>query len=608
MLRVAAARADFLDSGLPGAAGIPGLLAASWERSQQAGVDSARPHSDFTDEIDTSSLLVRCARPVLRQLGSDTADVPIVVAVTDHRARLVQRIDTSNAVARLLDRVEFAPGFSYSESTMGTNGVGTVLESGQPVSIVGPEHFAENLHAFACTGAPIIDPVTRRIEGVLDISTLSQSWSPLMHTLAKSAAQDISRNLLLDRSQSQQAIFDTYLQVQAKSTRQAVFAFGDSIFMANPAAEAQFDPSEQRILRDHASFMTGRRDRASDTLELPTGRMVQVRGTRILTGSEVAGLVVIAEVVAEAKPSTGGDFVEHVLPPVAVATSSTSRIAGDLGKPYDEISAGRSPAWLRACDELRTALVNQQATVVLGETGTGKFTLVGELFHSTLPGGRSVAVDAADVTVAGEPADMDALLATDGDPTLYILRNLDAASTAAADQLGSFLERIRTSETAAWCVATLSDSALDSDLPFHPLLEHFDVSVTVPPLRCRTEDLTGIIGSLLRTLAPHRRVRLSPEAHRLVSRYSWPRNVAQLSEALEQALRKRPVGEIQADDLPAYCQTAARHQLTPLETAERDAIVNALREHHGNRVAAAAHLGMARSSLYRKIKAYGIRA
>ncbi|MDQ6523756.1 helix-turn-helix domain-containing protein [Nocardioides sp. LHD-245] len=608
MLRVAAARADFLDSGLPGAAGIPGLLAASWERSQQAGVDSAQPHSDFTEEIDTGSLLVRCARPVLRQLGIDTADVPIVIAVTDYRARLVQRIDTSSAVGRLLDRVDFAPGFSYSESTMGTNGVGTVLESGQPVSIVGPEHFAENLHAFACTGAPIIDPVTRRVEGVLDISTLSQSWSPLMHTLAKSAAQDIGRNLLLDRSQSQQAIFDTYLQVQAKATRQAVFAFGDSVFMANPAAEAQFDASEQRILRDHATFMMGHRDRASDTLELSTGRMVHVRGTRILAGSEVAGLVVIAETVAEPKPRSGEDFIEHVLPQVAIATSSTSRIAGDLGKPYDEISPGRSPAWLRACEDLRTALAERQPTVVVGETGTGKFTLVGELFHRTFPGARSVAIDAAEVTVGGDPADLEALLAADDLPTLHIVRNLDAASTAAAEQIDSFLARLRETRSDAWCVATLSDSALDSDLPFHPLLAHFEVSVMVPPLRCRTEDLAGIIDSLLRALAPHRRVRLSPEAQRLVARYSWPRNVAQLAEALEQALRRRPVGEIQTDDLPAYCQTATRHRLTPLETAERDAIVVALREHQGNRVAAAAHLGMARSSLYRKIKSYDIRA
>nr|WP_235609401.1 helix-turn-helix domain-containing protein [Frankia casuarinae] len=109
-------------------------------------------------------------------------------------------------------------------------------------------------------------------------------------------------------------------------------------------------------------------------------------------------------------------------------------------------------------------------------------------------------------------------------------------------------------------------------------------------------------------MAPNRKVRLSPAAERIIARYSWPRNVSQLREALEHALRRRPVGEIQAQDLPAYCQTTSRHVLTPLEAAERDTIVAALQETEGNRMLAATRLGMSRSGLYRKLKAYGITA
>ena len=291
MLRVAAARADFLEFGGAGAAGVSEVVAASWERSQAAGVDVSRPEGAFTDQINTSSLLVRCAQPVLQQLEIDTVEMPMVIALTDSKARVVRRIDSSPAVARLLDRVHLAPGFDYSESTMGTNGIGTVFEAGKPVSVIGPEHFSENLHMFACTGAPVIDPITGRVEGVLDISTLSQAWSPLMHTLVKSAAKDIGHNLLLDRSQSQRAVFDTYVKVTSRSNRQAVFAFGDSVFIANPAAQQLFDADEQRMLKEHATFLMARKDRASDTLALPRGnRLVHIRGTRILAGTEVAGI------------------------------------------------------------------------------------------------------------------------------------------------------------------------------------------------------------------------------------------------------------------------------------------------------------------------------
>ncbi|GAA3143969.1 hypothetical protein GCM10020255_021490 [Rhodococcus baikonurensis] len=79
-----------------------------------------------------------------------------------------------------------------------------------------------------------------------------------------------------------------------------------------------------------------------------------------------------------------------------------------------------------------------------------------------------------------------------------------------------------------------------------------------------------------------------------------------IAGALISALRKRPVGEIQAEDLPSSCRTISPRTLTTLEAAERDAIANALSEYGGNRVKAATALGMSRSSLYRKLKSYAI--
>ncbi|BBX32395.1 Fis family transcriptional regulator [Mycolicibacterium mageritense DSM 44476 = CIP 104973] len=606
MLRVAAARADFLEYGGSGAAGVSDVVVASWERSQAAGVDISRPNAQFTDEIDAASLLVRCAQPVLQQLQVDTADMPLVIALTDKRARVVQRIDSSPAVARLLDRVHLAPGFSYAESSMGTNGIGTVFEAGQPISVVGPEHFSENLHLFACTGAPVIDPVTGRVEGVLDISTLSSSWSPLMHTLVKSAAKDIGRNFLLDRGQAQRAIFETYLKVVARSARQAVFAFGDSVFVASAAAQQMFDAEEQRIMREHAMFLMAGKDRVSDTITLPGHRLVHVRGTRILAGVEVAGMVVIADLVTSSQPGSPDDFSEQQLPQVAVATPQTSQIVGGLWRSRDSLAGGTTPAWIRACGDLRQALELGRPALVVGEPGSGKFTLVAELFHSVYPGGRAISVDAGQLGVDGAPSDLSSLLGDSAEPTLHIIRDIDQASTDGVERLDAYLTAVAAVNGPVWVVATGSDCAATTDLPFRELLHHFEASITIPPLRCRTDDLPALTAALLRGIAPERKVRLSPAAQRLIARYSWPRNISQLREALVHALRRRPVGEIQESDLPGYCQTASRHALTPLEAAERDAIVAALRDMGGNRVAAAAHLGMSRSSLYRKVKTYGI--
>ena len=55
-----------------------------------------------------------------------------------------------------------------------------------------------------------------------------------------------------------------------------------------------------------------------------------------------------------------------------------------------------------------------------------------------------------------------------------------------------------------------------------------------------------------------------------------------------------------------YISTRGRQRLTRLETLERDAIVEALRECRGNRIQAAAALGMSRSTLYRRLRAFGL--
>ncbi|WP_168581868.1 sigma-54-dependent Fis family transcriptional regulator [Gephyromycinifex aptenodytis] len=609
ILRVAAARADFLESGLPGAAGVPDLLAASWVRSRVAGVSSQNPDADCAD-VDTGSRLSRCAAPVIEQLANDCTDLPLAIALTDKHARVLNRVDMSAAVGRLLDRVGFSPGFNYAEGSMGTNGVGTVLEAGQPVSIVGPEHFTESLQPFACTGAPIIDPLTGRVEGILDLSTVAPSWNPLMHTLVKSAAKDIGRNMLLDRGQSQQALFETYLRVDSRAGRQAVFAFAESIFIANSAAQGLFSPAEQLAIREHATFLLCGRDRVADVMTLASGRAVQIRGTRLLSGGDTAGVVVLATEVGSSgrameKRAARAEFADEILPSAAVANSGTGRLIDDLRRPHEPIAGGSSPAWLRACEELKQAMSAQTPTIVVGETGSGKFTLVAELFHAEHGGGRSICIDADQLSSDGL-IDLDAILDGAVTRTLCIVRNIDCADTDGVERLDNLLLAIERSRSPVSVAATLSGASLDSDLPFHTVIGHFEVSVNVPPLRCRTEDLPHIVTRILADVAPHRRVRLSPGAQRVIARYTWPRNVAQLREALVHAVRIRPVGEIQEEDLPTYCHTAPRKQLSVLEAAERDAIIEALNAVGGNRVAAAARVGMSRSSLYRKLKVYGI--
>jgi len=601
--RITAAREGFLATGSALEGAVPNVVAASWLRSRTAGVDAATSQALFHSDLDTSSRLVRCSRPIIDRLSEETANIPLSIAVTDGKARVLTRVDNSRTIGLLLDDVSFAPGFDYAEGGMGTNGVGTVFESGQPIQIVGPEHFHERLQPFACSGTPIRDPLSGRIEGVLDISCLTEHSSPLMHALVRAAAHDIERNLLIDGSQCQQALFETFVRADARS-RSAVMAVGGTAVMANAMAQDLLTPMERATLQDHARHLMSRQDRSVDQLELSTGKVVRIRGTRIVAGADVAGVVLEIALVAEA--ATLPSQTVAVLPvPTLTMRSGEGLNMPLLLTPSTLSGNGQSPLWKRACNDIASASANHHALLVMGETGSGKFSLLAEIYHRVNPGGRSLLIDAVDISPYFYD-DAEAALEATNRPTLYIFRNIDELSTDGVEELNKFLLALADSDRPVSVAATLSDANLDSDLPFRDLLVHFQQAVTVPPLRHRIEDVDTVVTQVLNEISQGRNTRVGPAAMRVIRRYSWPRNITQLKEALAAALLRRPVGDIQPEDLPGYCHDSARRQLTGMEALERDAIVKALRDADGNRVQAAATLGIARSSLYRKLKSFGI--
>jgi transcriptional regulator with AAA-type ATPase domain len=318
----------------------------------------------------------------------------------------------------------------------------------------------------------------------------------------------------------------------------------------------------------------------AESVVLESGRTVRLRATRILAGEEVAGIVLLLDdEPGRSRPAVPGNRVGGPAPPPPAP-------------------GGRSPAWVAACGQIGAAFGRGDRLLVMGEPGTGRSTLVAELFGRRHPAGAVVAGEVEDVVREALPESGPAR-------TLVVLRHLDRIGADLAARLPAFLGSLDPDRHLV--AATLSDTSTGLDLPFRAVLGEFQQAVTLPPLRFRTDDLPGIVASLLTELAPDRRVRLHPEAGRLIGRHPWPGNLVQLREALAEALRKHPVGEIRPEDLPAWCRTSgSRHTLTPLESVERDAIVAALARCRGNRARAAASLGMSRSSLYRKITTYAI--
>ncbi|PKN77081.1 MAG: hypothetical protein CVU52_01985 [Deltaproteobacteria bacterium HGW-Deltaproteobacteria-10] len=144
------------------------------------------------------------------------------------------------------------------------------------------------------------------------------------------------------------------------------------------------------------------------------------------------------------------------------------------------------------------------------------------------------------------------------------------------------------------------------------LLYRFIVRLQIPPLREHTDDIPLLIESMLKKFG-YPSVRISVEAMELLMAYSWPGNVRELQNVLQQTLLLSPFVVILPENLPQRfaSQTANKENtdlpdLTPLEQAERDKILQTLREALWNQTKAAQLLGIDRKTLRLKIRRYGL--
>ena len=82
---------------------------------------------------------------MLRSLREQLEGQPVSVILTDADGLVLSRLTGDDDLERHLDRVWLAPGFSYAEEFVGTNGIGTALEGGGPAHVFGHEHYVEHL-------------------------------------------------------------------------------------------------------------------------------------------------------------------------------------------------------------------------------------------------------------------------------------------------------------------------------------------------------------------------------------------------------------------------------------------------------------------------------
>lgn len=200
--RLDGARDRFFATGVDDA--LRGVVAESWARSLAHGLDPDRTlarlllDDEALREIRATHPLTLVMPVVRRLLVESATDAGLLVAVSDAAGQLLY-VEGDRALRAQAEAMHFVPGADWSEASVGTNAPGTALALDRPVQILGPEHLSRQVTPWSCSAAPIHDPESGAILGVLDVTGGPEVVSAQALSLVRATAAAAEAELRIGR-------------------------------------------------------------------------------------------------------------------------------------------------------------------------------------------------------------------------------------------------------------------------------------------------------------------------------------------------------------------------------------------------------------------------
>ncbi|KAB1661462.1 GAF domain-containing protein [Pseudoclavibacter sp. CFCC 13796] len=593
------ARERLITSGAVDDALLRPEIAESWRRCREADV-SAHDLQQITPISSVAQTpLARHSTEALQTLAGDLSEVSAGVVVADTTGNIVSAAFCDISGRDSLSEINMLPGYSFAEASVGTNGIGTTLATGRPTAVIGAEHFNDAFQQYACVGLPLRHPISGQLIGVVEMTTKAtrdELATKLMRHTLSIAKRRIEHRLLDETTSERQPLLRLFSDRDALATG-PVLAYADGFEICNTWATLTLDVEDRAMLQRTALRMITQHSADRRQVRLHTGAECVMKPTLLMSsGLAQDGLVLELEFIGTSR-SLG--VIGHT------GTSSTMRLGENYRRFADvQLLSGRSPLWLQTRTDLGAALRRRESVLAVGETGTGKTSAVDEIFHQLKPDGRSTIVEPEDLYRRVRRGRGFAQLLA-GRPDLLILRNIHSLPQETIEPLAEFLI---TRSADVLVAATYNPSHMSDRMPSAQLLPFFQHTTMIPALRHRPDDIPGIVAQFLQVLAGDRQpLRVADDAMAALSQSSWPGNLKQLHDVLATLVSNLEPGQtVQRSDIPRFASLSDLMVLTAMEAIERDAIVQNLYECNRNKSATAQALGISRSSLYRKMRAYGL--
>ena len=637
----------FLSGEVCGSDAIRRLIDDSWRRCQSAQVDPGRDKappalaedslhnllSEHDELLTAGTSVMAHARQFLDETGT------VMVLTTNDGVVLNLEGDPATSAAAA-ERIRMIPGSSWSEATVGTNAIGTALAIGQPVQIHSAEHYCAGIKRWTCSATVVRDPYNNSILGAIDVSGLNATYNRHSLALVVTTASRIESRLARREMELRYRLLELCVSRLGRSTHDGVILLdrrGNPIKVSDKAQAAlsalnasgkSSSPINLSTLKIPASF------KSDAAVNLPEWINRDWLEPIVENGQKLGSILTIPN---RSAPVTLRSVETVNTRPTCLKNAAFERVIGKAPKLLEVIECAQrlsksnvpllllgetgvgKDVFARAIHE--TSAAREAPFVALNCGGFSRELLTSELFgyaEGSFTGARRGGMIGKIESASGGTLFLDEIGEMPIDLQPHFLRVLE---DGAIFRIGENKPRNVSFRLVAATNRDLRKEVAEGRFRMDLFYRIAVATINIPPLRERAEDIQLISDFLLDKLSQQHSVFrpvLDPEALDCLSRCTWPGNIRELRNVLERALLMSTDAVITKESLPPEIRFAEpvggqrlasvpqEGELKRLEQVEKDTIISMIERQNGNMTAVARELGIAKSTLYVKLKKFDI--
>jgi transcriptional regulator of acetoin/glycerol metabolism len=628
------------------------VIMESWLRCKKLDV----PFDHTVDEIRAISpnqldqllknkqSIIDIVTPYLKKLFNIVKEAECIVALTDENGIVLKSICDDLVLKNFPTRAA-TPGRDFSERVAGTNAIGTALYLNRPIQIWGKEHYNIQSHEWVCSAAPIHDQ-NKEIIGCLLISCLTKNANIFSLGMVTSAVDAIETQLKIHNYIHDESTTNKELRFALNYISDGVIIINiyDYVVYINEYCKEMLGLKNMDLIGHSIYNLIKNYQEIEQFLHCPDN--VKPKSFLIKTNSRTVNCKLSVKRFNNENDEHQG-YILYVSAAKSTSKLIRQRSVSKAAFRFEHI-VGNSETLGKTIEYAKIMASSDSNVLIIGESGTGK-ELFAQSIHnySTRKNEPFVPINCAAISKSLIESELFGYVGgaftgakAEGQPGKFELAD---GGTIFLDEIGDM-----PLETQATLLRVLQEkeftriggkepikidvrviAATNKDL--EKAIEHQEFrldlyyrlnvfQLRVPPLRERVEDITELASYFVRIYSAKSNKNIygiDAECISALQAHFWPGNVRELENIIERAVNFSKSNYVTLEDLDFNYSTNPTgiiqedlHSKSNCNDIKinnrRDQIINLLEKYEGNVTEVAKHLGIARKTLYARIKKYDI--